>query len=252
MATEIAKPMLKPLVATLIILAPFLSWSQEQPKNRTLPVNEHFKETLTRHKQHKANAEKQIKDLRNGALLVRLRTKEKSIKALREVGWYSMADKIEQKQADLNQEIVTAFTYFFDFCPTYFFYSHHSNNIKNKEFEKVEFLNEKMELDTSIHFNEKAFLTAEFGTLDLDTARHSGGLYRGKTEEGYKTSKYYVRKSNLQFGALSIKSDEFVQLRDPFPFYVRTFPINDYKLLRSPEFVVEKMNEKLYFYYRNK
>jgi hypothetical protein len=51
----------------------------------------------------------------------------------------------------------------------------------------------------------------------------------------------------MGFGALVIKSDQFIQLKKPFPYYVRTF--DSLPIKRSPKTVVKKMNKKLHRFY---
>lgn len=52
----------------------------------------------------------------------------------------------------------------------------------------------------------------------------------------------------MGFGALLIKNDQFIQLKDPFPFYVRTLSTLPYK--RQPATVVVKIYKKLNNYYK--
>ena len=72
-------------------------------------------------KQRNYSAKKQINQLKDGALLVRLKTKKNTISALRKIGKSKLADEIEKKQSEYNLNIITAFKTNFDFCPTYFF-----------------------------------------------------------------------------------------------------------------------------------
>jgi len=165
-------------------------------------------------------AKAQINQLLEGALLVRLQTKNKSITALREKGNDKLADKIEAEQRKYNLEIASAFKTLFDFCPVYFFYSDDSQKIRERQFDQVVFLSESLLPDTEIKLTKDYFLTAEFGTIEGENA----------------------------FGALIIKDDQFKELERPFPYYVRTFeslPI----VRRSVYKTVLMMNAKLHEFY---
>jgi hypothetical protein len=198
-------------------------------------------------KQIKISSTQQINQLQNGALLVRLKTQKSTIAALRKKGKDELADKRETQQADLNREIITAFQTYFDFCPTYFFFSDCSNTVREKQFDSVDFLNHLLQIDTTIVFNKKPFLTAEFGTIEQDTTKYFDGYYYFQGENGLERRTRYYGGTNMGFGALVIKSDQFIQLKKPFPYYVRTF--DSLPIKRSPKTVVKKMNKKLHRFY---
>lgn len=204
-------------------------------------------------KQKRRLAKQQINQLKDGALLVRLKTKKNSIAALRKIGKDKLAEKLEEKQRKYNLKIVAAFKRNFKFCPTYFFFSDYSQNIRDRQFDKVIFLTDSLVLDTTIKFNNCNFLTAEFGTIEQDTAkRFSHYSYESDGNWNLKEVKNYIGGHSMSFGALIIKSDQLIQLRRPFPFYVRTF--DSLPISRSPKKVVKKMNRKLrkYYHKRNK
>ena len=187
---------------------------------------------------NKQLAREQINQLHNGVLLVRLQTKKKSIEALKKRGQLKLAGEIKAKQESLNKEIVSAFQRNFDFCPTYFFYSNYSQEIIDKSFEEIQFLDKNLLPDTKIKFDNKSFLTAEFGTIEQDTTN------RVPVNNGAEKQEQKYSGSNMGFGALIIKSEQFNQLKKPFPFYVRTY--DSLPIKRKPRVVVRKMNEKLH------
>ncbi|WP_027420085.1 hypothetical protein [Crocinitomix catalasitica] len=159
--------------------------------------------------------------------------------------------KIESEQADLNKKIVEAFQNNFDFCPTYFFFSDYSSSIRKGDFNNVEFLNEKLLPDTTILLSNRSFLIAEFGRIEQDTAKYFDGYYYTSGDNGLERKTSYYGGPNMRFGALVIKNDQFMQLRRPFPYYVRTF--DSLPIKRSPKNVVKRMNKKLQrFYKKNK
>jgi hypothetical protein len=204
-------------------------------------------------KQMNIVTKKQVNDLKNGALLVRLKTKKSTIDVLRKNGRIKEADEIEAKQAIFNKNIICAFKYKFDFCPTYFFFSDYSNFVKDKQFDKVKFLSGDLQVDTAIKFTYKTFLTADFGPIEQDTVRYADG-YNLVADQDWSVKKVTKNYSGPNFGfdALIIRSDIFIQLRDPFPYFQRTRePMPSNKKLRK---TVETINNRFYWFYfkRNK
>ncbi len=198
--------------------------------------------------QDKLNAEKQIKNLQNGALLVRLRTRKPLIDALRKTNRDEEATEIIQKQKEINKNIIGAFKMYFDFCPTYFFYSDDSKKIENGAIDSVSFINEEGLKDESITMNAPFYLIAEFTRIKSDTATYPIGTKITKTENGLEKRTIYGGGTNFGFEALVFKNAAFYQLRKPFPYYSRTLqslPI----LRRSYAKVVRNANDELRSYY---
>ena len=195
-------------------------------------------------------AHRQIVDLHDGALLVRLLTKRKSIEGLRERGLEKQAAKVEAEQIKTNQMIVAAFVDAFDFCPIFFVYTDQTDLIKQGKMDQVVFLGHDLQPDSSIRFRGDRFFTAEFGIILPDTSK-SVDSYR-KTDEvtGTTTTHHYAQGGSMGFGALLIKSDIFVQLRRPFPYYTRTFA--SLLISRSHKKVVKKMNRHLHKFYNKR
>jgi len=199
--------------------------------------------------QPKEIAREQITRLHDGALLVRLHTKNKSITALKNIGKTKEADELEKKQAEYNLDIISAFKLNFTFCPVYFFYSDYSTNIIERQFDNVVFLNDSLLNDPNIKFDFKSFLTADFGIIEQDTARYFDYESREQDTTGAtKRTNNYYGGADMSFGALIIRSDKLMQLRDPFPYYVRTF--DSLPTARNLGKVVKKMNTKLNDFYR--
>ena len=91
------------------LLLPLLSFSQNRAEQHEI-------------------AKTQIKELKEGVLLVRLHTKQPVIDAMKERGSFKKAHYIKEKQEAVNKEIVAAFKDF-DFCKVYFFYSQFSDSL---------------------------------------------------------------------------------------------------------------------------
>ncbi len=202
-------------------------------------------------KQLNAVTKIQINQLKEGALLVRLQTKKNAIAGLRKFGKNKLADEIEKKQAAYNLNIITAFKAHFNFCPTYFFFSDYSANIKERQFDKVVFLNENMLADTSIKFNYTTFLTADFGTIEQDTTTYfSGYTLTPDADWSIRKDKTYYGGPYLGFEAFIIRSDTFIQLRDPFPYFEKTRAAMPTR--RVLDAVTKRINKRLYRFYKKK
>jgi hypothetical protein len=199
-------------------------------------------------KQLQASTKEQIIQLKNGALLVRLKTRTNAITALRKIGKNVQADVVEKQQAEFNLNIIDAFKKNFNFCPTYFFYSDYSDNIKEKQFDKVTFLNDSLRPDPTIKFDAKGFLIAEFGTVEQDTAKYYS--YNSTEADGnfsVKRVDHYNGSPSFSYDGLIIRSDKFIQLSHPFPYFVRTRDPRPKK--KKLEKVVKTMNKNLASFY---
>jgi hypothetical protein len=213
--------------------------------------NTQVKKKVSFKKQVNAAAKVQINQLKNGALLVRLKTKKPTIAALRKIGREKQAIAMEEKQAKFNVDIIKAFKLNFNFCPTYFFYSDYSIKVREKEFDKVVFLNDSLKPDSSIKFLNTSFLVAEFGVLQQDTARHiSHYTYESAKNFSLKQETHYYGGPSLGLDGLIISSDQLIQLRHPFPYFNRTLdPMPKSSVLNR---AVRKMNKKLHKFYTKK
>lgn len=185
----------------------------------------------------------QVKNLQNGALLVRLHTKNSSIAALRSHGFEGRADQMEQSQRKLYLEIVKAFRRHFTFCPVFFFFSDYSDQVRSKDWVATQFLNDSLVADFQIKPSASNYFTAEFSTIDQDTSKFFD-YHNNQAGSSSDPSKNYYSGSSMGFGALLIKSDQFIQLKKPFPFYVRTFDTLPIK--RKTSKVVIRMNKQLH------
>ncbi|NND94398.1 MAG: hypothetical protein HKN45_05990 [Flavobacteriales bacterium] len=191
------------------------------------------------------NAREHIKNLKEGVLLVRLHTKQKSIDALKASDRHTQAEQIEKKVREENLELVNAIKSSFSFCPVYFFYSHDSKFVAEGELEKVGFLNHKLEIDPSISLDSANYYTAEMGLIEQNTKRTVENIPTGQEDNpNYRHEPKYYGGSNMRFHAFIIKNDEFQQLERPFPYYSRT--MNSFFLKKSTEEVIERMNQKLF------
>src|SRR4030095_4464828 len=184
-----------------------------------------------------------IRQLKNGALLVRLQTKEYAINALRKAGNEKIANRVESEQFVFNKALIAAFRSNFTFCPVYFFQSQHSEHLLNDHPEAVVFMDDNMKPDSSVKCISNFFLTADIGTLEQDTATYFDRSYYAYNG----IQKTYSGGPDIGIEVFKIMDNHFVQLCDPFPYYVRTF--NYIYVKRKLTNVAKRMNKKLTKYY---
>ena len=199
---KIFSPVNKSILVLLIFLCSLNTSLQAQKKSERKKV-----------------AYEQLDQLKNGALLVRLQTRELAITALRKVGRDSEANELVKSQMKINRDILKAFRLNFKFAPVYFFYSNFSAPVIGGETDKVVFLNDSLQPDTSIKFTMKSFLTGEFAPVE-----------------------------KAGFGAALLLDNKLQQLKKPFPFYARTF--ETFALFRRTRAeTVQKLNSKIEKFY---
>ena len=157
----------------------------------------------------KARAE--ILMLEKGALLVRLKTSELQIEALKKAGKEKEAEELKTSQESENKAIVEAFKTNFTFCPVYFFYSSHSNEIKSGNY--IGLFNANYKPVYAVNSNN--YLVGEYDESDERTQLHA----------------FYIEDKNYD------------HLRSPFPFYIKQ---NEALVSsRSNDEVVKLLDKKL-------
>jgi hypothetical protein len=158
-------------------------------------------------------------------LLVRLKTYNQVISSLEKAGNKKRAQQLREETNRDNKKTIAAFREYYRFSEVYFFYSSNSENVRAGVLEDI-FLNDNLELDTSIHCSKETFYIAEISSLQADDI--------GQTSTGIE--------------ALVIKDDQFVQLKRPFPFYVKR---DEFFLgSRSIEEMVVRLNFNLHEYFK--
>lgn len=180
-------------------------------------------------------AKEQIKALKEGVLLVRLQTRNKSIELHRKNGNPGLANQIEDDQYQENKAIMAAFGQHFNFAPVYFFYADDTDKIKSGQTSGL-FLNAQMKPDAAIQPKLDFFMVAEFGPLEGETRVIPGDTLVPLPD--------YVPGEVLE-RALVVRDQNFMQMRDPFPYYTRAANRN------KPEKSVTKLNDQLHLYFKN-
>jgi hypothetical protein len=105
-----------------------------------------------------------LRNLRNGSVVVRLKTSQKSIEAYRKAGKNEIADRIEDDRKKQNLKIYDAFAHNFDFCKIYFIYATETQAFLKGQ--KGLLLNRNLEHDPSIIFTDSNFIFCEYGSAN--------------------------------------------------------------------------------------
>jgi len=153
----------------------------------------------------------QINELKEGALVVRLKTNQTLIDELKKKGDAQMALEKQKEQHAINKNTVYAFKDFFNFCKVYFIYSNFSDSLLNGARTGF-FLDTNLNIDPTITMNEKFYLLAE-------------------RDYGYNSSIGFVKEDSarkvVEAGnpvremAVVIKNKYGHQLKGPFPYFVK-------------------------------
>lgn len=199
-------------------------------------------------KVERINASKtQIVELKNSFLLIRLKTGKNTIDAMLKAGQSEMAEKRQKQIDEENIRIIKSFRTEFDFCPVYFFYSDDSKFVADKQFEKVNFLNDSLQPDITVKLNPEKFFIAEWGNVQGDTASyysHTSYEPDGNFSQGPVYVYYGGGTSDAK--GLIVKDCRFYQLRSPFPFFVKNPFFR--KKEKTELYVVRELNRKLWDY----
>jgi hypothetical protein len=172
-------------------------------------------------KLNKTISAQQVHTLKNGALLVRLKTNEKRIEALRKANKKEEAEHLHSTTQSANREIIASFKKNFNFCAVYFFMSYDSENVTNKNWEAVSFVDENLSPLANQPQLPPVFFIAEFGTTDTESGTGMTGLI--------------------------VKTPDFKQLNKPFPYFSTTTDPLQKRINTTPS--VRKLNARLSKYH---
>ena len=142
-----------------------------------------------------------IDQLKEGFLLVRLRSVEKQMQILRQKGKRTASYRLRNEAKLKNALVVKAFSENFKFAPVYFFYSKHSGKIRLNELDSIVVGDDFLPIEQEL-LKDKTFLVAEFA--EIQPPANGAGL-----------------------PALIVMDNQLHQLKKPFPFYVRTAVLGD-------------------------
>lgn len=153
----------------------------------------------------------QINQLKEGAVVIRLKTNKKLIDALREQGNNELALEKEKEQYAVNVNTYYAYRYKLKFAKVYFILSNHTDSLLNGVRTGI-FLDSALKVDPTITMNEKFYLIAE-------------------RDYGYNSSIGFVKEDSakkvIETGnpvremAVILKNKYGHQLKGPFPYCIK-------------------------------
>ncbi len=149
-------------------------------------------------------------------LVVRLKTKEKTIEAYRNAGNTKVADRIEADKKKENLGIIDAFEREFRFCPVRFIFSDDTRKLQARD--TISLLNSDMTVAYRGTIKDTFYLLAEYG-LPLDNVRE-----RGDEPKHYMETTEGTTPSGSQ--GFIVMDTAGKQLQPPFPAVVFPNPIS--------------------------
>lgn len=202
----------KKIVLLFIFVLSFIGINAQQDEDVYSPKDYKDRQQFEKfRKRRMVIAAWQINELKKGALLVRLKTNQKVIEALRKQGKEDLALKKEVEQFAIDRNTVLAYKHNFNFCKVYFVYSHSTDTLLKGARQNI-FLDSNLIVDPSIIMAEKFYLIAE-----RDYAYNSS---IGFVKED--SAKYVSEHGNpVKEMAVVVKNKFGHQLKAPFPYYVK-------------------------------
>lgn len=193
-------------------------------------------ETLPGNASWKDSAAFFIKQLKDGAIAVRLHSRSEAIAKLRTMGNEEDAHNIERMQREENKEIIQAFKSELKFCRVYFFFADSTDALIEGRRSGF-FVNDSLQVDPAITLREKFFLIAEKGIPVLPQKYDPTQQDPVTKDHGYLTEAIIIVDQNLK------------QLKKPFPHFANEpFPAS----LSPSDWnkKVEVLNTKLNSFYK--
>ena len=191
----------------------------------------------------KVDSYRQILDLKKGCLLVMLHHNQNKIDALKSIGREADAALSRDQQIAKNKALIKSFREQFNFCPVYFFMNSQANDLVEKGIDAIIFVDDSLRQDPSIKPCMEKFLLAEFANMQMDTGKYFDGYSLSNADTGEMLRPKYYSTSTYMYQALIIESPQLVQLKRPFPYFVRIIE-NDQKVYNH-EKVIMKLNSRL-------
>ncbi len=180
------------------------------------------------------HAGKELKNMQNAVLLVRLRSYKKQIEIYQDKGLFDRVEQIKKERDARNHKIMLAFEEAFDYCPVYFFYNSDTEKIKNKNFSNV-FINRQMKLDSSIVIHPKDYYIGEFGY-------HNAYTENMDYSQQEASDSHLNRATDFSNYGFVIMDSQFKMLPKPFP----SFTMGYFAFVkRKPAKILKRANQKL-------
>lgn len=171
-------------------------------------------------------AEKHIKQLKDGLLLVRLSSKRKKIQSLEESDKSEDAQELKEKTRKRHQKIIEAFKTTYDFSNVGFFYDYNTSKVLNKNWGAALLKKDSTLIPEEVSQNNKPFYIADIGES-------------------------FIEANKQTFKGLVIRGQDLDYLDPPFPNKIAK--LGGFFFLgldRSPKELVKKLNAELKGYYK--
>lgn len=203
-------PKLNNILAAVFLFFAGCCVAQQDPTDRSAEKDYKDGEQFEKfYKRRRIVGSWQINELKNGALVVKLKTNSILINALKKKGDEKLAEQTRLEAAGINVNIIRAFRSYYTFSKVYFIYSNAGDSLLNGVRENI-FLDSNLLVDPKIKMEEKFYLIAQvdrvynssIGFVPEDSAR----FY---TESG---------TSNNVDSYIVIKNKYGHQLKKPFPY----------------------------------
>jgi len=212
--------------------------------------------SLAKKKKEKVNLSvQQINNLKEGILLVRLKTLNRKINALEKTGNPEKATETKKLVESVNSEIIRSFKNNYSFSKVNFFYGFDSDNIKKGNFDSITFLDNSTIKEQLQELDRDKIFIADFGSITGgDTTKTVESINEDyiyiRNDKGYsdKVPIYSYSNTYSAVTGLLILSDQFFQLQRPFPFYARSKNIMKHQ--ESINEAVKYMNSGLHEFYK--
>jgi hypothetical protein len=203
---------LNSFIFCFLFLLPCLSFSQipRDAEDQFRPKDYKGKDFKRYNKRATAISKWQINQLKDGALMVRLKTNQNKIDALKKLGKMDLAAHEENEMFVINKSIVRAYLKSYTFSKVYFFYSNFSDTLLKGARSGI-FLDSNLVTDPSLKYDGNYYLVAEEGlSYDSSIGFVPEDSARIVTEAGSTPVDCYV----------VVKNKYYNQLKHPFPFRI--------------------------------
>lgn len=214
------------------LLLNFTGWSQKDT----------FRSGIDSKRKERSDANFHIKELKSSVILFRLNTNSKEIEYYQQHNNHNAANELIENTKTFNQKIVQSFRAKFDFCPIYFFDERSSTEIVNGKLENVIFLNDQLQIDSTIQLaNSISFYLMEYSFTKNDAQKLAS--------EQDSASYYDIQNTGIPAFVLMDKNFMQLSYQDPFPYYVKIS--NRYLSLKKMEGKVAVWNREISQFYEN-
>jgi len=235
----------KKISLLLLLLFFYTSIVSQQDSEEAPSTSQDYKDPVQHekfYKRRKLVGAWQINQLKQGALVVRLRTNKLLIDELIKNGQKELALQKELELFAINKNTMFAFIDNFNFCKVYFISANYSDSLVNGARQGI-FLDTNLTVDPSIEMKESFYLLAE-----RDYAYNSSiGFVPENMAKNQRENGNAVKQM-----AFVVKNKYGHQLKSPFPYAVgeKTFMNAQYELPISV--VSNKNGNRVFSFYVNK